>query len=156
MYETHVTVVGKVVSEPRQWRTRDGVAVVRFRLGTTERRFSRTAGDWSNGDHLYLDVSCWRRLAEGAAATLEKGDPVVVTGRLFTSQYEIEGQTRYRTELEATAMGIDLGRCAVIPVRRRAGPALVANGSPEHAPPAEPRDAVPPEEEKAAQLAMIP
>ncbi|SHG89850.1 single-stranded DNA-binding protein [Streptoalloteichus hindustanus] len=158
MYETHVTVVGKVLSEPRQWRTRDGAAVVRFRLGATERKFSRTTGDWTNGDQLYLDVSCWRRLAEGAASTLDKGDPVVVTGRLFTSHYEIDGQTRYRTELEAVAIGLDVGRCAVIPVRRRAGPVAEVSGASDDAKPVEsatPAAVPPPEEEKVAQLAAV-
>ena len=46
-------------------------------------------------------MRCWRRLAENAAASLVKGDPVVVTGKLYSRNYEHEGQRRTAVTVEA-------------------------------------------------------
>jgi len=109
--ETVTTVVGNVITDVKQRRITDGTRVASFRVASNERRFDKETQSWINGDTLYVSVTCWRKLALGVAASLTKGDPVVVTGRLFTRGYEIEGQKRSVTELEAFAVGPDLSRC---------------------------------------------
>jgi single-strand DNA-binding protein len=111
MNETNVTIVGNVISDPRQRRTSEGTKVVSFRMSSHERRYDKAAEQWVDGDHLYVTVTCWRRLAAGVAASLVKGDPVMVRGRLYTREYEVEGQRRYSTEVEAASVGPDLARC---------------------------------------------
>jgi single-strand DNA-binding protein len=111
MHETTVTIVGNVISDPRQRRTAEGTKVVSFRMASNERRYDKAADQWVDGDHLYVTVTCWRRLAAGVAASLVKGDPVMVRGRLHTRDYEVEGQRRYSTEVEAASVGPDLARC---------------------------------------------
>jgi single-strand DNA-binding protein len=111
MNETVTTIVGNIISEVKQRRTQDGIRVVSFRVASNERRFDKAAGQWVDGDRLYVSVTCWRKLARGVGASLVKGDPVVVTGRLYTRGYEVEGQKRSITELEAVAVGPDLSRC---------------------------------------------
>jgi single-stranded DNA-binding protein len=71
-------------------------------------------------------VNCWRRLAEGAMASLVKGDPVVVSGRLSVREYETEAGRRYMTEIAATAVGPDLARCSA--QIRRWRPSVVEGG----------------------------
>jgi single-strand DNA-binding protein len=91
-------------------------------VASNERRFDKEAGRWTDGDRLYLTVTCWRKLASNVLVSLGKGDPVMVTGRVYTRGFEVEGQKRSVTELEATAVGPDLSRCSVELVRvRRAG-----------------------------------
>jgi single-strand DNA-binding protein len=80
-------------------------------MASNERRYDKGADQWVDGDHLYVTVTCWRRLAAGVAASLVKGDPVMVRGRLYTRDYEVEGQRRYSTEVEAASVGPDLARC---------------------------------------------
>jgi single-strand DNA-binding protein len=80
-------------------------------VASNERRFDKETQSWVNGESLYVSVTCWRKLALGVAASLTKGDPVMVTGRLFTRGFEVEGQKRSVTELEAFAVGPDLSRC---------------------------------------------
>ncbi|MGH3624486.1 MAG: single-stranded DNA-binding protein [Sciscionella sp.] len=46
MYETHATVVGTVLNDPRQRRTMEGLKVVNFRLAANERKFDRETGEW--------------------------------------------------------------------------------------------------------------
>jgi single-strand DNA-binding protein len=113
MNETMVTVVGNVISDVHKRDTQAGVPLATFRMVSNERRFDKVTGQWIDGDRLYLSVTCWRRLALGVLTSLEKGDPVVVRGRLFTRNYEIEGHRRTVTELEAYQLGPDLSRCHV-------------------------------------------
>jgi single-strand DNA-binding protein len=118
MRETPVTVVGTLVSDMRPRRVGpDGTLVLNFRVACNERRFDSESESWVNGDSLYLSVSCWRRLAENAAS-LVKGDPVIVRGKLRTREWATEqGERRSVVELEASAIGPDLARC-VATVRR--------------------------------------
>ena len=109
--ETVTTVVGNVITDVKPRRITDGTWVASFRVASNERRFDKETQGWVNGDSLYVTVTCWRKLALGVTASLTKGDPVMVTGRLFTRGYEIEGQKRSVTELEAFAVGPDLSRC---------------------------------------------
>lgn len=110
MNETVTTIVGNVVDNPVRRRLESGVSVTTFRVASSARRFDRTAQRWIDGDSLYLRVTCWRQLAENVDRSIVKGDPVVVTGRLFTRLYEVDEQRRASYELEATAMGFDLNR----------------------------------------------
>jgi single-strand DNA-binding protein len=50
---------------------------------------------------VFLDVSAWRDLAEGAAETLKKGSRVVITGKLKQREYQKDGQTRIAFEVSA-------------------------------------------------------
>jgi single-strand DNA-binding protein len=117
--ETMTTVVGNVITDVKQRRIADGTRVASFRMASNERRFDKETQQWVNGDSLFVTVSCWRKLALGVGASLMKGDPVMVTGRLFTRGYEVEGQKRSVTELEAVAVGPDLSRCVADVSRAR-------------------------------------
>jgi single-strand DNA-binding protein len=119
MYETHVTVVGNLATGVDRNRLTDGTTVAKFRLASTERRYDRTTGGWVDGETLFLDVRCWRALADNANASLVKGDRVVVTGRLYTREYEQEGQRRSAIRLEAQSVAADLSRCTAVLTRTR-------------------------------------
>ena len=114
MRETPVTVVGTLASDMKPRRVGpDGTLVLNFRVACNERRYDKASESWVNGESLYLSVSCWRRLAENVAS-LVKGDPVIVRGKLRTREWSTEqGERRSVVELEATAVGPDLARCAV-------------------------------------------
>jgi single-strand DNA-binding protein len=110
MRETLITVTGNVVDTPQRRRTEQGHSVASFRVASTQRRFDRNDGQWVDGDSLYLKVTCWRALADNVDRSVVQGDPIVVTGRLYTRTYEVEGQRRASYELEAHALGLDLSR----------------------------------------------
>jgi single-strand DNA-binding protein len=115
MFDTHVTVVGNLVAEPRLSFTKDGQAVASFRLASTPRRFDRNAGEWRDGDTLFTSVTCWRALAENVSASLKKGCSVIVLGRLSVRPYETkEGDKRQSVEIDAIAVGTDLGRVITV------------------------------------------
>ncbi|KAA5828784.1 single-stranded DNA-binding protein [Saccharopolyspora hirsuta] len=129
MFETQVTVVGYVITEPVVRETAGGNRLVSFRVAATSRRFDQGTAQWVDGDRFLTTVNCWRRLADGVAGALTKGDPVVATGRLRTREYESGGQWRTAVEVEASAVGLDLARAEPPPQAevRALAPAGVAS-----------------------------
>ncbi|WP_243707657.1 single-stranded DNA-binding protein, partial [Micromonospora sp. KC606] len=112
MFDTYVTIVGNVLTAP-EWRrtTQSNTLVANFKVASTARRLDKDSGRWVDGNSLRVRVNCWRKLAEGVAASVMVGDPVVVAGRLYTRDWTDEaGNHRTLYELEAVAVGHDLSR----------------------------------------------
>ncbi|WP_327034289.1 single-stranded DNA-binding protein [Micromonospora ureilytica] len=112
MFDTYVTIVGNVLTTP-EWRrtTQSNTLVANFKVASTARRLDRDSGRWVDGNSLRVRVNCWRKLAEGVAASVMIGDPVVVCGRLYTRDWTDDaGNHRTLYELEAVAVGHDLSR----------------------------------------------
>ncbi|MCA2216780.1 single-stranded DNA-binding protein [Jidongwangia harbinensis] len=133
MFDTHIVLVGNVLTAP-EWRrtTKTQTLVVNFRVASTSRRFDRENGRWVDGDSLRVRVNCWRRLAEGVAASITVGDPVVVVGRLYTRDWtDAENQPRTSYEMEAVAVGPDLARGKARFFRSKPAPATSAADGPE-------------------------
>ncbi|MGB7983187.1 MAG: single-stranded DNA-binding protein [Candidatus Nanopelagicales bacterium] len=129
MNETIVTVAGNLVSDVEQGVTSRGDAMARFRVASTVKRYDRTTGTWSDGDTAYWNVTAWRRAAQNAAASLAKGHPVVVHGRIRqrTVDREVIGAPGVSmavtyTDLEAVSFGLDLSRCRATFQRAPIGP----------------------------------
>ena len=118
MFETPFFMVGTIVNDPIHRRVGDQ-QVVKFRVASNSRR--RTAdGNWEAGNSLFVNVNCWGRLVGGVGGALTKGDPIIVVGHLYTSEYDDkEGNRRSSVEVRATAIGPDLGRCNASVVQRR-------------------------------------
>jgi single-strand DNA-binding protein len=111
MNETMVTLVGHVATEPALRITTGGARVTSFRLASTERRFDKGVNDWRDGHTTFFTVTTWRTMSENVFASVHKGQPVVVHGRLRDSSYESkDGQWRTVLEVEAFALGHDLSR----------------------------------------------
>ena len=112
MFETPITVVGNIVNDPHGRRVGDQ-EVIKFRVASNSRR--RTAdGTWEAGNSLFVTVNCWGRLVTGVGAALRKGDPVIVVGHVYTSEYEDrDGNRRSSLEMRATSVGPDLSRAIV-------------------------------------------
>jgi single-strand DNA-binding protein len=112
MYDTNVTIVGNALNAPELRRTSSTNALVaNFRVASTSRRYDRDTGRWVDGPSLRVRVTCWRRLAEGVTRSVVTGDPLMVTGRMYTRDWVgDDGQHRVSYELEAVAVGHDLSR----------------------------------------------
>jgi single-strand DNA-binding protein len=120
--ETLVTVSGNVATDVTWRRTANG-CVANFRLMSNERRFDGQTGTWQDGNRVAVRVNCWRSLAENVRVSITKGDPVVVHGKLFTRDYEVDGVRRTSTEIDARSVGLDLRKvCTKVVVLQEAGP----------------------------------
>jgi single-strand DNA-binding protein len=112
--EAHVTITGWVAAEPRYAVTSNGTPFLSLRVGCTPRRFDRQTNQWQDDEPLHVTVNCWRNLAENVnASELQRGTPVVLTGRLRIRQYERDDQWRFSAEVEAITLGPDLNRGTV-------------------------------------------
>ncbi|MFE4542215.1 single-stranded DNA-binding protein [Arthrobacter sp. NPDC056727] len=110
--ETSTTIIGNLTADP-QLRTVSGAAVANFTIASTPRIFDAQAGEWKDGETLFLRASVWRGTAENAAASLAKGSRVVVTGRLKPRTYETKaGEKRSVIELEVDEIGLSLRHTA--------------------------------------------
>ena len=108
---TAVTVVGNVATDVVLRQTQEGTSVTSFGVVSTERNFDKKEGVWADGHKLFVWVTGWRRLAKSAAASLKKGDPVIVSGRLRVEEYEKDGEKRTVVKVDATAIGPNLAFC---------------------------------------------
>ena len=109
--DANIDFAGFVVNEPSFTRLASGTSKATLRVAYTERRFNRETGDWGDGPTSFVNVLCWRTLADNVAMCLRKGEPVVVRGRMRIREYEDkEGSPRSITEVEASQVGHDLSR----------------------------------------------
>ncbi|WP_139977830.1 single-stranded DNA-binding protein [Nocardioides litoris] len=124
MNETTVTLQG-YLGGPVALRQAAGVPVASFRVAATPRRRTRD-GDWVDGQTQWYSVTTWRNLAEHCAASLHRGDAVVVHGRLRVSTYVTKaGAEALDLQVEALTVGHDLTRGTTTftrPVRAEAAP----------------------------------
>jgi single-strand DNA-binding protein len=131
MFETPITVVGNIITKPDRKRVGDQ-ELIKFRMASNSRRRSAD-GIWEPGDSLFVSVNCWGRLVTGVAAALGKGDPVVVVGHVYTSEYDDkEGIRRSSVEIRATSVGPDLARCFAR-IEGRRGPSASSGDAAESA-----------------------
>jgi single-strand DNA-binding protein len=146
----HVTLVGNLTADPELRATAGGTLRATFRVAVTPRY--RDADGWRDGDPSFHTVVCWRQLADHVAASVGKGDRVVVVGRWRQRQYEVDGTSRTAHEVDADAVGVDLGR---YPVTVRRGVRIPAEtAAPE--PGASPWEARPPAPGGTAAVAPQP
>lgn len=143
-YESNfVTFVGNLTDDPDLRFTGGGAAVATLRVASN-RRWTGKDGQQQE-ETTYLNVNCWRDLAENAAESLHKGDRVLVIGRLRVRSYENQqGQTVWVTEIEADEIAPSL-RWARASVSRTSGGSSGGSGggSNDFAPPPPSDDDVP-------------
>ena len=113
MNDNSLSIAGNLVADPVARQVAGGRPMTKFRIASTPRHFNSQAGEWINGETLFLDIVCWNRLAERVGRVLKKGDPVTLAGRLRMSTYEVEGKLRTAYELEAQQVSPDLNRVDV-------------------------------------------
>ncbi len=103
--EAQVHITGYAGTEVE---SRGNGSVSAFRLACTPR--IKTKNGWSDGSTTWLEVACFRTLAQHVAQSVRKGDPVLVVGKLRTNVWEKDGKTHERLVLEADMVGHDLNR----------------------------------------------
>ena len=103
------TVVGWAATAPREIHA-GRVPYTSFRLATTPRHFDRGQGIWVEGRTEWLTVKVFRDTALNVAVSVCKGQPIIVTGRLRTEEWQGENGTRSGLVIEASALGHDLTR----------------------------------------------
>jgi single-strand DNA-binding protein len=127
--DTIVTVVGNVVDSPRRNNTQNG-AVTNFRLASTARRYDAGTGQFVDSGTFWVDVECWNGLSGNVAASLSKGDPVIVHGALTTHSWESDAGPRSKPRIKAFAIGPNLQKGRSLFTRDRSGRSTDESGVP--------------------------
>ena len=103
-----MTLVGVVGTEPRKtlW---NGNPVLSFRMVASERRYDNVTQNWVDVHSSWVSVSCFRRLARNVGESIQKGDRLVVHGKVRVKDWiNDSGQQRTVVDIEAIAIGHDL------------------------------------------------
>ena len=107
--ESTMTLTGYVGQDIELRQTRTGISTVSFRVGTTPR--IKTADGWTDGTTTWVNVTCYRYLADNVGRCVSKGDPVIVHGRVRTQMWTDAGGINHeRMVIEASSVGHDLNR----------------------------------------------
>ncbi|MFE2184078.1 single-stranded DNA-binding protein [Streptomyces sp. NPDC059455] len=80
--------MGNAATRPDFWETAAGVAVARFRLAATVRRWDRGRDAWADAYTSFYTVWTWRSLAANVAGSVSLGEPLVVHGTLRVRERE--------------------------------------------------------------------
>ena len=107
--DTIITIIGNLTADPELRFTSSGAAVTSFTVASTPRTFDRQAGEWKNGQALFMPCQAWRAMAENIAESLTKGTRVIVQGRLVQRSYTTrEGENRTVVEMQVDEIGPSL------------------------------------------------
>lgn len=101
------TVVGNLTSDPELTFMSGGAGMLKFSVAAN-RSWKNDKDEWEN-EVSYVDCVAWRQLAEDGAAVLEKGMPVVVTGRFEQKFWDDKesGQKRSKWQLTVDVIALD-------------------------------------------------
>jgi len=103
-----ISLQGLVATTPRSVTTKDGYQLTSFRLVSSARRFNRELAQWEDSNVNWYTVVGFRRIAENMASSLEKGNRVVLQGRLRVRDWDNGEKTGTTVEIEAIGIGHDL------------------------------------------------
>lgn len=103
--------------------TSAGNPVAEFRVGINRR--TQRDGEWIDAPTTWLTVTAFGQLAENAAESLAKGDPVAVRGELITETWnsKTDDETRTAQKVLAAEITVPLNSHTISGVRRTRKPA---------------------------------
>jgi single-strand DNA-binding protein len=102
------TVSGLVATTPRHLVTQEGLPITSFRLASSKRRFDKTKKIWVEGETNWFTITSFRQLAINSAASISKGDRIVVAGRLKVRDWDNGERSGTSVEVDAESLGHDL------------------------------------------------
>ena len=102
-----ITITGNVATPPELKHTPAGVTIATFRVASGRRRYDRGTESWIDAGTNFYTVSAFRTLADHAYQSLQKGDRVLLTGRLRVREWENGTRRGTAIEIDADAIGHD-------------------------------------------------
>lgn len=103
-----ISLTGLVATTPKHVVTSTGLTITTFRFASTQRKFDRTEKKWVDGETNWFTVATFRQLATNVVASIEKGQRVIVTGRLRVRDWATDDKHGTNVEIDADAVGHDL------------------------------------------------
>lgn len=96
------TIAGTLATDPEKRYTQNNAAVTNFVLQVTP---TAAPNSRQQSEPFQIKVACWRGLADAAALSLQKGDNVLVDGRLSINAFQgQDGAQKKQYEIDASAL----------------------------------------------------
>jgi single-strand DNA-binding protein len=86
MADNEITIIGNLTREPELRFTAGGTATCGFGVAVN-RRYQQN-GEWVDAPTNFFNVTVWGQYGENVASSLNKGDRVLVKGRLDFRKYQ--------------------------------------------------------------------
>lgn len=107
-HDAQVTLVGNATRDPELRFTPAGDAVANLSIAINNQK-QNAQKEWIDGPPTFIEVTCWRGLAEHVAETVSKGHRLILIGRLETESWEDkQGNERSTLRLQAVDVGPSL------------------------------------------------
>ena len=123
-----ITFEGNLVADPTLGESANGTKFAKFTVAVTDRKLEN--GKWVDGDTQFHRTTVFGHTAENVAASLAKGDNVIVSGHLEFRHWtdRSTGENRAATEVVADAVGPSLrySRAEISRRPKAEGPAISA------------------------------
>lgn len=103
-----ISITGLVATTPKHVVTGTGLSITNFRFASTQRRFDKVEQKWMDADTNWYTVATFRQLATNVVASVQKGQRVIVTGRLRVRDWALDDKHGTNVEIDADAVGHDL------------------------------------------------
>ncbi len=94
-----VILMGNITREPELRYTPSGQAVCTLGLAVND-KFTTKGGE-TKEETLFVDVNVWTKVAENCVKYLEKGSPILVSGKLVFQTWEKDGQKQSKISVTA-------------------------------------------------------
>lgn len=108
MLSSTITLVGNLTGDPELRYTPAGIAVVNFTVAVNS-RIKNKSDKWEDKLEGFFRCNAWRDMAEHVAESLQKGQRVLVTGRLQQRGWEdADGNKRQAVDIEVEEVGPSL------------------------------------------------
>lgn len=103
-----VTIIGNVTRDPELRYLSSGTALATLGVAVNRRWRNQQTNEWEE-QTSFIDVVCWRDLADNVSESITKGDRVIVQGRLEQRSWETQdGDKRSKVEIVADEVGPSL------------------------------------------------
>jgi len=104
----NTTVIGNLTADPELSYAAGGAGMLKFSVAAN-RSWKNDKDEWEN-ETSFVDCIAWRQLAEDGASVLEKGMPVVVTGRMEQRFWDDKdsGQKRNKWQFTVDTIALDV------------------------------------------------
>ena len=125
---TNIVVIGNTTGDPELRFTPSGKAVANLNIADNHRKKNPTTDQWDDDGATFYRCTLWDQMAEHVAETIQKGQRVIVTGRIRNREWEDrEGNKRLSLEIDVDDIGPSL-KYATAQVTRDFNRAQQGNG----------------------------
>lgn len=123
MADNEITVIGNLTREPELRFTAGGTATCGFGVAVN-RRYQQN-GEWVDAPTNFFNVTVWGQYGENVASSLNKGDRVLVKGRLDFRKYQNKDGVEVTTHdiiADEVAPSLKYATAQITRIERTGGP----------------------------------